>query len=106
MTSEQCAELIRGDADACQNAPQRALGDVSPSVYRNGDRAPVWVAHDVMATVDPRDREADAFESLDNFRSRHGRDAARHKAASYQRLGNVECQRHLVRYPHLFYEQF
>jgi hypothetical protein len=94
------------NADPIEDDDRGSLGDVSPSVYWEGDRAPVWVAHDVMATVDPRDREADAFESLDNFCSRHGRDAARHKAASYQRSGNVECQRHLVRYPHLFYEQF
>jgi hypothetical protein len=106
MTSEQRAELIRSDAYAGQDAAQRALGDVSPSVYWYGDRAPIWMAHDVMATVDPCDREAGAFESLDNLRSRYGRDAARHKAASYQRSGNVECQRHLVRYPHLFDEEF
>jgi hypothetical protein len=106
MTSEQRAELIRGDSYAGQDAAQRALGDVSASVYWHGDRAPVWVAHDVMATVDPCDREADALESLDDLRSRYGRDAARHKAANYQRSGNVECQRHLVRYPHLFDEEF
>jgi hypothetical protein len=105
VTSEQRAELIRGDACAGQNAAQRALGYVSPSVYWHGDRAPVWVAHDVMAAADPRDRETDAFESLDDLRSRYGRDAARHKAANYQRSGDVECQRHFVRYPHLFDEE-
>jgi hypothetical protein len=106
MTSEQLAELIRRDADGGQDSAQGALRDVSPSVHWNGNRAPVWVAHDVMATVDACDDEADAFESLDDLHSRYGRDAARHKAASYQRSGNVECQRHLVRYPHLFDEEF
>jgi hypothetical protein len=64
------------------------------------------MTHDVVTTVDPRDGEAGAFESPDDLRSRYGRDAARHKPASYQRSGNVECQRHLVRYPHLFDEKF
>jgi hypothetical protein len=105
MISEQRAELVRGDAYAGQDAAQRPSGDVSPSVHRYGNGAPVWMAHDVMATVNPRDHEADAFESLDNLRSRYGRDAARHKAANYQRSGNVECQRHLVRYPYLFDEE-
>jgi hypothetical protein len=106
MTSEQRAELILGHADARQDAAQRAPGDVSPSMYGHSNGAPIGVAHDVMTTVDPRDLEAGAFESLDYLRSRYGRDAARHKAANYQRSGNVECQRHLVRYPYLFDEEF
>jgi hypothetical protein len=106
MTSEQLDELVRGNADAGQDAAQRALGDVSPRVYRDGDRAPVGVAHDVMAAVDACDDEAGVFESPNNLRSRYRRDAARHKAANYQRSGNVECQRHLIRYPHLFDEEF
>jgi hypothetical protein len=106
MTSEEPDELVRGHADAGQDATQRALGDVSPWVYWDGDRSPVRVAHDMMATFDACDGEACVFESFDDPRSRYGRDAARHKAANYQRSGNVECQRHLVRYPHLFDEEF
>ena len=59
----------------------------------------------MVAAVDPCDGEAGVLESLDDLRSRYGRDAARHNAANYQRSGNVECQRHLVRYPHLFNEE-
>jgi hypothetical protein len=106
MTSQQRAELIRGHADAGQDAAQCTPRDVSPSVYRHGDRAPVWMAHDVMTAVDPCDLKANGFESLDDLRSRYGRDGARHKAANYQRSGDVECQRHLVRYPHFLNEEF
>jgi len=72
----------------------------------HGNCAPVGMAHDVMATVYPRDNETSALEGFDDFRSRYGRDATRHKAASYQKSGNVECQSQLVRYPNLFNEKF
>lgn len=69
------------------------------------DGAPVWMPHHVVAAVDPCDGEASILESLDNLRSRYGRDATRHNAANNQRSGDVECQRHLVRYPHFFDEE-
>lgn len=106
MKLEQRAKLVWRHADAGQDAAQGALGYVPTSVDRHGDGAPVGMAHHVVATVDPCYGEADLFESPDDLRSRYGRDAARHKAANYQISGNVECQRHLVRYPHLFDEEF
>ena len=106
MTSEQFDEFVRSQADAHQDAAQRALGDVVARVNRHCDRAPIGMAHHAMATVHTRDGEADSFESPDDLRSRYGRDAARHKPANYQRSGNVECQRHLFRYPYLFNEEF
>jgi hypothetical protein len=38
----------------------------------HSDRASVGMAHDVVATVDPRDSEASALERLDDLRSRPG----------------------------------
>jgi hypothetical protein len=73
-------------------------------MYRHGDGTPIRMAHDVVATTGPRDPEPGALKRLDNLRSRYRRDGARHKAASYQRSGNVECQRQLVRCPDLFDE--
>jgi hypothetical protein len=106
MTSEQLHELVGSNANAGQDAAQCALGHVPPCVDWHGDRAPVGMAHHVVATLDPCYGEAGAFESPDDLRSRYGRDAARHKTANYQRSRNVECQRHLVWYPHLFDEEF
>jgi hypothetical protein len=79
MTSEKLGELVRGKADAGQNATECPLGDVPPRVYWHGDGASVRVAHYVMATVNARDKEASALQSPDDLRSRYGWDAARHK---------------------------
>jgi hypothetical protein len=106
MTSEQIDEFVRRDTGAGQDAAQRAPGYVPTRVYGHGNRSPVRMVHDVVTTVDARDGETSSLESPDNLRSRYGRDAARHKPANYQRLGNVECQRHLVWYPHFFDEKF
>lgn len=103
--SEQFAELVWCHADGGQDATQGALGNVLTSMYRNSNGTPVRMAHDVVATACPRDRESGALKRLHNLRSRYRRDGARHKAASYQRSGNVECQRQLVRYPDFFDEQ-
>jgi hypothetical protein len=104
--SEQLTELVRGHADGRQDPAHGALEQVLATVDWHSDRASVGMAHDVVATVDPRDSEASALERLDDLRSRHGRDGTRHEAASYQKSGNVECQRQLVRYPDLFDEKF
>jgi hypothetical protein len=102
MTSQQCAELIRGHADTSKDAAQGALEQILAAVDGHGHRTPVGMAHDVVATVDPRDEEADTLQRLDYLRSRYGRDSARHKPARYYRSGYVECQREFVRYPDLF----
>lgn len=52
-----------------------------------------------MAAVYPRDNESSAFERLDNLCSRYGRDGTRHRAGSYQKSGDVECQSQLVGWP-------
>lgn len=65
----------------------------------------VRMPHEVVAALDPRDGEADALEDPDHPCRRYGRDGAGHEAASYQKSGNVECQRQLVRYPDLFNEK-
>jgi hypothetical protein len=106
MTSEQGAELIRGKADVGQDAAQRSLGDISPRVDMNGDCTAVWMVHHVSAACDPRDRKSGALQRLDYLRSRHRRNSARHKAANYQRSGDVECQRQFVRWPDLIEQNF
>ena len=73
---------------------------------RDGDGTPVRMAHDVVAAVDPCDSEADALQGLDYLCSGHCRDGARQGTVTYQRSGDVECQRQLVRYPDLFDEKF
>ncbi len=106
MTSEQLGELVRGNADASEDAAQGPSWHIPALMGWHGDGAPVGMAHDMMAAVDPCDSEACAFKRPDDLRSRYSRDAARHKAANYQRSGNVECQRHLVWYPNLFNKKF
>ena len=64
------------------------------------------MAHNMVAAVDPRDNEADAFQRLDHLRSGYGRDSAGHKPARYYKSGHVECQREFVRYPDLFDQKF
>lgn len=102
MTSEQLAEVVRRHADVRENVAQRTLGHVSPTVDWDGGAPPIRVAHDVMATGDAYACKAYALKRLDNLRSRHDRDVARHKTASYQKSGYVECQSQLVRYAELF----
>jgi hypothetical protein len=102
MTSKQRAELIGGHTDACKDAAQGALEQILAAVDRHSHGTPVRMAHDVMATVDPRDSEADTLQRLDYLRSRYGRDSARHKPARYYKSGHVECQREFVRYTDLF----
>lgn len=59
--SEQLAELVRRHADGGQNAAHGSLEQVLSTVDWHGDCAPVGMAHDVVATVDPRDFEASAL---------------------------------------------
>src|SRR5258708_1089413 len=105
MTSKQLAELVGRHADGVKDAAQGSLEHVAASVDWDGDRTPVRMVHDVMAAVDSRNSEARALQRLDYPRSRHNRDGARHKAGSYQKSGNVECQGQLIRYPDLFDQQ-
>jgi len=83
-------------------AAHGALEQVLCTMDRHSYSAPVSMPHDVMTTVDSRNLEASTLERLDDLRSRYGRDGARHKAASYQKSGNVECQGQLVWYPDFF----
>ena len=102
MTSKQRAELIGGHASTGKDAAQGAREQILADVNRHGDRTPVGMAHDVMATVDPRDSEAAPLQRLDYLRSRYGRDTAGHNPARYCKSGYVECQSEFVRYPDLF----
>lgn len=52
--------------------------------------------HHVVATLDRCNAEASALERPDDLRSRYNRDTARHKAASYQQSGYVECHSDLI----------
>ncbi len=63
---------------------------------------PVGMTHHVVAAVDPYHSEADALQCPDDLGSRFGRDVSRHKAASYQKSGYVECQSQLIRWPDLY----
>ena len=102
MMSEQRAELIGGHANGVKDAAQGALEQILAAVDRHGHGTPVRMAHDMVATVDPRDSEAGTLQRLDYLRSRYGRDSAGHKPARYYISGDVECQREFVRYPDLF----
>jgi hypothetical protein len=102
MTSEQRAELIGGHPDGGKDAAQGALEQILTPMNWHGNGTPVRMAHDVVATIDPRHNEADALQRLDDLRSRYGRDSAGHKPAGYYKSGHVECQREFVRYPDLF----
>jgi hypothetical protein len=106
MASEQFAELVRSHADDEKDVPQGALRHVPASVNRNWDCTPIGMLHHVMTADDPYDIEASAFERLDYLRSRHGRDSARHKAGSYQRSGDVECQSQLIGWPNHIEQRF
>jgi hypothetical protein len=99
MSLKQRAELIGGHADIGKDATQGALEQILTAVDRNGHGTPVRMAHDVVATVDPRDSKAGTLQRLDYLRSRYGRDSAGHKPARYYKSGHVECQCEFVRYP-------
>jgi hypothetical protein len=105
MRSEKLAELVRGYADGLLDAAHRACEQVFAAVDWHDSGTPVGVAHHVVAAVDSNDSEADTLESLDNLRSRRGRDATRHKAGSYQKSGYVECQSQLIWWPNLLKQQ-
>lgn len=101
-TSEQRAELIGSRADAGKDAAQGALEQIPVAVNRHRHGTSVRMAHDVMATVDPRDSESGPLQRLDYLCSRYGRDSAGHKPTRYYKSGDVKCQREFVRYPDLF----
>jgi hypothetical protein len=75
-------------------------------VNGHGNGTPIRMAHDVVAAINSCYGEAGTFQRLDYPCSRYGWDAARHKPASYQKSGHVECQSQLVWYTDLFDEQF
>jgi hypothetical protein len=106
MTSEQRAELIWGHADGGKDAAQGALEQILAAMNRHGHGTPVRMTHDVVATIDSRNSEADTLQRLNYLRSRYGRNSAGHKPARYYQLGHVECQREFVRYPDLFDQEF
>ena len=99
MTSEQCAELVRGHADDCQDVSQGALGHVASRVNWDRNCTPIGVLHHVVAASDPLDNETSAFKRLDYLRPRYDRDTAWHKPGSYQKSGDVERQSQLVGWP-------
>lgn len=106
MTSEQRAELVRGHANRGQDATQSAFGNVPARVNVDRDCTAVAMVHHMSAALDPRYREPDAFKRPDYLRSRHCWDAARHKPASYQKSGDVECQSEFLRWSDLFEQEF
>ncbi len=70
---QQLPEVIFGQADNCQDVPQRSLGHVPAGMdrYRNGST--VRVFHDMVAATDPNHREPGSFQGLDDFSARQGR---------------------------------
>ena len=72
----------------------------------HGNRTSIRMSHEVMASLDARDGEADAFQRLNYLCSWYRRNGARHKPARYYKSGYVECQSHLVRWPDLFDQKF
>jgi hypothetical protein len=102
MTSKKRPKLIGGHADAGKDAAQGALEQILAAMDRHGHGTPVRMAHDVVATINPRDSEAGTLQRLDYLRSRYGRDSAGHKPARYYKSGHVECQREFVRYSYFF----
>lgn len=59
-----------------------------------------------MATLDANDSEADLLQRPNDPGPWCRRDGAGHKPARYYKSGHVERQRHLVRWPDLFDQQF
>jgi hypothetical protein len=106
VISKQRAELIRRHAYGGQDAAQRTFGHVMARVDRHDDRTAIRVAHHMVATANSHYSESGALQRPDYLRSRNCRNGARHKAASYQKSGNVECQRQFVRWPDFIEEQF
>ena len=106
MTSEQRAELVGGHADGGEDAAQGALEQIFAAVDGHGHGTPIRMAHDVVATIYPRDSETGTFQRLDCFRSRYGRDSAGHKPARYYKSGDVKCQSEFVWYSDLFDQKF
>jgi hypothetical protein len=106
MKSEQVSELVWGHADRSQDAAQGALGYVLARVDVNGDCTAVWMVHHLSAARDPRDHESGVLQHPDYLRSRYRRNSARHKAANYQRSGDVERQRQFVWRPDLIEQNF
>lgn len=100
MRSEQLAELVWRHADDGQDVPQRAYAQVLTAVDRDWNGPPVGMLHHVVAAFDPRNAEASALERFDDPRPRYNRDVARHKPASYQKSGHVECQSQLTGWFH------
>jgi hypothetical protein len=64
--SEQAPQLLDGHAGVSQNAAERALGEVPPSVDRHGRSTSVGMTHDPMASGDPNDLEPRSFQRSDD----------------------------------------
>ena len=106
MTSKQGAKLIGGHADGGKDATQGAFGDVLTCVDWHYDCAAIGVTHHVMTTTDSGEHKSSALQRLDHLRSRYRRDATRHKEATYQKSGDIECQRQFLRWPDFIEQNF
>ena len=54
---EESPQFLDRHVGVSENAAQRALGDIAARVYRHRRPATVRMAHDVMASGGPLDRE-------------------------------------------------
>lgn len=107
MTSEQRAELVRGQLGAGQDLTHGASRDVVACVDGHNNRtSAVGMAHEVMAALDADDSKAGLFQRPNDPCSWCRRDSAGHEPARYYKSGHVERQSHLVRWPDLFDQKF
>lgn len=107
MTSEQRAELVRGQLGAGQDLAHGASRDVVACVDGHDNRAPaIGMTHEVMAALYADDSEAGLFQRPNDPCSWCRRDGAGHKPARYYTSGHVERQSHFVRWPDLFDQKF
>jgi hypothetical protein len=102
MTLEQFAELSGRHSDGFQDGPHGPGQQFFAAVDWNDGSTPVRMAHHVMTAVHSDDSETDALERSDNLSSGRNWEVARHKAASYQKSGDVERQSQLVWWANFF----
>ncbi len=58
------AQLADREADVAKDAPERSLGDVTPTVDGHGGASTVGVTHNVVAASDAGDEETMTFQGL------------------------------------------
>ena len=88
--SEQLPEFVCRHTDNGQDVPQGSLGHIAARVDRDHHAPTIDMAHHMVTSADPHDREASPFQRLDYLRPRIS-------PGSNRASGDVETQRQLVR---------